>query len=142
MVFRPTTRSGGNREPNLSTLGKLERVGKQILEHLLQALGVCNQTAGEVWITEHIKDQLAILGLVTEWTSHHIKQIGEEYLLGFHRDGSGFDLGEIKDVADQVQEIRARAVNGASELNLLRRQIAVRILGKLLTKYKNTVERC
>ena len=34
------------------------------------------------------------------------------------RDGARFDLGEIENVADEVEQVRAGAVNGAGELDL------------------------
>ena len=82
-----------------------------------------------------------VFRLVTERAGHHVEQAGEEDLLGFHRDGSGFDLREIENVADQVQQIGPGAVNGARELDLLRGQIAVRVVGELLAQHQNAVER-
>ena len=71
----------------------------------------------------HLESELPVFRFVTERTSHHVEEIGEEYFLGLDRNRSGFDLREIENVADQVQQVGSRAVNRARELNLLRRQI-------------------
>ena len=61
-------------------------------------------------------------------------QVGEEDFLGVDRDGAGLDLRQIENVADQVQQVGAGAVNGAGELDLLGGQIAVGIVGELLAE--------
>ena len=78
---------------------------------------------------------------MAERAGHHVEQAGEEDLLGIDRDGARFDLREIENVADQVQQIGSGAVNGARELNLLRGQIAVRVVGELLAQHQDAVER-
>ena len=62
-------------------------------------------------------------------------------LLGIDRHRAGFDLRQIENVADQVQQVGAGAVNGAGELDLLRREIAVRVVGELLAQDQDAVER-
>ncbi len=57
------------------------------------------------------------------------------------RDRAGLDLREVEDVADEVEKIGARRVNGAGELDLLAGQIVVRILGELLAEDQDAVER-
>ena len=89
----------------------------------------------------HLELQPAILGLVAERPGDHLEQIGEIDLLGVDRHGAGFDLGEIENVADQIQEVGTRAVDGARELHLLGRQIAVRVLRELLAEDEDAVER-
>jgi hypothetical protein len=55
-------------------------------------------------------------------------------LLGVDRHGAGLDLRQVEDVADQVQQVGAGAVDGARELDLLGRQVAVRVFGELLAE--------
>ncbi len=88
-----------------------------------------------------LEDELAVLRLVPERPRHHVEQAGEEDLFRFDRDRARFDLREIENVADQVQQVGAGAVNGAGELDLLRREIAVRVVGELLAEHQNAVER-
>ena len=63
----------------------------------------------------------AVLRLVPERPGHGLEQAREVDLLGVDRDRARLDLRQIKDVADQVQEVGAGAVDGARELDLLRR---------------------
>ena len=70
-----------------------------------------------------------------------VKNIGEEQFLRIDGDRAGFDLRQIKNIADQVEKIGACAVNGAGKFGLFVREISVRIVGKLLPKDKNAVER-
>ena len=70
-----------------------------------------------------------------------IEQIREEHLLRVDSHGSGFDLGQIQDIADQVEQVGARALYGAREFHLLTRQVAVRVLRKLLPQDQDAVER-
>ena len=92
-------------------------------------------------VTMHLKRQLAVLCLVPEWPSHRFQQVVEEHLLGLHRDRTRLDLRKIENVADQVQQIGSRAVNGAGELDLLRRQVAIRVVAELLSQHQNAVQR-
>ena len=68
----------------------------------------------------HLEGEPAILRLVTERPSHHFQQVGEEYFLRLDGHCAGLDLGEIENVADQVEQVGAGAVNGAGKFDLLR----------------------
>jgi hypothetical protein len=63
-----------------------------------------------------------------------LQQVCEVDLLGLDGDGAGLDLGQVEDVADQVEEVGAGAVDGAGELDLLGAQVAVGVLGELLAE--------
>src|SRR5256885_588657 len=89
----------------------------------------------------NVKGQFAVFRLVTEGAGHSVEHAAEEYFLGFDRNRTGLDLGKIEDVADQVQQVSSRAVNGAGELNLFCRQIAIGIVTELLAEDQNTVQR-
>ena len=121
--------------------GELEGVGQQVLQHLLQPLGVSGDAAAEMRIELHLEGQLPGLRLVAERPGDHVDEIGEQDLLGIDRHRSRLDLGEVEDVADQIEQIGAGAVNGAGELDLLGQQVAVRIFRKLLAEDQDAVER-
>jgi hypothetical protein len=70
----------------------------------------------------------AIFRLVAERPRHHFQQAGEEDFFRFHRHRAGFDLGQVQNVADEVEQVRAGAVDGAGEFDLLGRQVAVGIV--------------
>ena len=46
-------------------------------------------------------------------------EVREEDLLGLDRDGAGLDLRQVENVADEVEQVGAGAVDGAGELDLL-----------------------
>src|ERR1700733_2494369 len=89
----------------------------------------------------HLKCKLPILGLVPERSTDHVEQAGKEHFLSFDGNGSRLDLRKIENVADKVKQIGSRAVNGTRKLNLLGRQVAVRVVGELLAEHQNAVQR-
>ena len=75
--------------------------------------------APEIGIDVNLERQLARFRLVAERPRHHVEQVGEEHLLGVDRDRAGLDLRQIENVADEVEQVGAGAVDGAGELDLL-----------------------
>ena len=65
--------------------------------------------------------QRARFRLVAEVALDRLAQVREQQVLGLDRDRAGFDLRQVEDVADQVQQVGARAVDGLGELDLARR---------------------
>ena len=92
MVCAPAPLATRYAKTHASLFGELERVRQQILEYLLQPLGVGDQAAREVRVGVHFETKPPVLGLVTERARDHIQQTREEDLLGLHRDRTGFDL--------------------------------------------------
>ena len=66
-------------------------------------------------------DSCAVVRLVPERPRDRVEQVGDEDFLRIDRDRAGLDLRQIEDVADQVQQVGAGAVDGARELDLLGR---------------------
>src|ERR1700751_824769 len=95
----------------------------------------------QIRISKDVEAESSAFRLVTEWSRHHVQQTGKEDFFRFHRDGSGFDLREVENVADQVEQVRTRTVNGASIFHLLGCQVVIRIVAELLTENQNAVER-
>ena len=139
---RPAFAGRKDLEVHPAALGELEGVRQQVLEHLLQPLGVGEDAAAETGINLQVESEPAIVRFVTEWPRHRFQDAGEQDFLGLHRDGPGLDLGQIENVADQVEEVGAGAVNGTRELDLLAGEIALRILGELLAEDEDRIERC
>ena len=63
-----------------------------------------------------------------------VAQTGKGDFLDFDRHRARLNLGEVKNIADQIQKVGTGAVNRTRELHLLRGKIAVSILTKLLAK--------
>ena len=89
---------GGHVEAHAALRGELERVRQQVLEHLLQALGVGDDAAAEIGIEMDLERQLPVVGLVPERPRHHVEQVREVDILGVDRDGAGLDLRQIENV--------------------------------------------
>ena len=68
-------------------------------------------------------------------------EVRQEDVLRVDGDGARLDLRQVEDVADQVQQVGAGAVNRARELDLPRRQVALRVVGELLAEDQDAVER-
>src|SRR5260370_3077009 len=75
-----------------------------------------------------------------EWTFHHVQETGKIDFLCLHRDGPGFNLRQIKNVRDQVEQVRPSAMNRSGELNLFWRQLSIRVVAELLTQDQNAVK--
>ena len=67
------------------------------------------------------KAEPPVFRFVAERAGDHVEQAGEEDFFGLHRHRARFDLRQIENVADQVQQVGAGAVNGAREFDLLAR---------------------
>ena len=107
-----------NAEPHPSVLGELERVREEVLQHLLQALGIGDHRRIEHGVDVHVQRELPVFGFVTERPGHAVHEVLEQDVLGHDRHRAGFDLREIEDVGDQVQQVRSRAVDGAARTRL------------------------
>ncbi len=62
---------------------------------------------------------------MAERPSNRLDDIGKADFLGFDGDGAGFDLGQVENVADQIEQVSAGAVNGTGKVDLLERQILI-----------------
>ncbi len=141
MIFAPSFRSQRYGQMHAALFGELECIRQQVLQHLLQTLRVGDQAARKVRIGMHLECKPPVLRLVPEGPSDHVQQAGEEDFLGFDRNRARLDLRKIENVADQVEQIGSRAVNGARELDLLGRQVAIGIVAELLAQNQNAVQR-
>jgi hypothetical protein len=77
---------------------------------------------------------------MTERPRHGVLQVRQEEFLGVHRHGARFDLRQIQDVADQVQQVGPRTMDGSGKFDLTRCQVAVRVVAQLLPQYQNRVQ--
>ena len=65
---------------------------------------------------------------MTERASDRVEQVGEQDFFRVDRDRAGLDLGQVENVADEIEQVGSGAVNGAGKFDLLGREIAVRIV--------------
>jgi hypothetical protein len=78
---------------------------------------------------------------VAERPRDHLQQVGERDLLGVDGDGARLDLGKVEDIADQVEQVGAGAVDGAGELDLPAAEVALGVLAEMLAEDQDAVER-
>ena len=128
------------RMSHAAVLGELDRVRKQILQNLLEPLGVGGDAA-QVAVDRDLERKAAPLRLVTERAGDGFLEVAQRNFLRVDRHRAGFDLRKVEDVADEIEQVAARAVNCARELDLTMRQVAVGIVRELLAKDQDAVER-
>ena len=133
--------AGTTRSRTLPWAVNFSALRQQVLQDLLQALGIGDDAAAEIGVELDVERQALRFGLVAERPRHGLEHVGEEDLLGVDGDRARFDLAKIEDVADQVQQVGAGAVDGAGELDLLGREVALGVLGELLAQDQDRVER-
>src|SRR5580704_3629463 len=89
----------------------------------------------------YLKSEFTILRLMPERASHHFEQVREKDFLGLNRNCSRFNLREIENVADQVQQVSSGTVNRARKFDLLWGEVMVRVLTELLAQDENRIQR-
>ena len=141
VIRGPAGRRRRHLEPHEPVRRELEGVRQQVLEDLLQPLRIGEQAPAEARIDLHVEPEAAALRFVPERPAHHVDEVRQEDLLRVDADDARFDLREVEDVADEVQQVGAGAMNRARELDLARRQVALRVVGELLTEDQDAVER-
>src|SRR4051812_36661618 len=125
-----------------AALGELERIRQQVFKDLQQTFGIGTDGTPDGAIELCRKRKFASFRLVTEITIDHFTQVCEMQILDLDRYRTGLNLGQIENVADEIEQVRACSMNSLAVLFLPRREIAVRILSQLLTEDQNAVERC
>ena len=141
MIRTPSHVRGLDRETHVTLTSEFERVGKQVFQYLLQTLRVGVDGPAQVSIESHFKCQATSFGLVPERSRNRFEETVKGDLLGIDRYRSRFNLRKIENVADEIQEICAGAVDRARKLDLLVRQIVVGIVAELLAKDQDAVQR-
>ena len=136
---RGTRRIDLERDPSLP--GELEGVREQVLENLLQALGVRLDGARQVGRRLDGEFQILRLGHVIEGSLDESVEIREAQIAQIHGHRSRFDLREIEDVVDQVQEVVPGSVDGLGVFHLPWIQVPRRVLRKLIREDQEAVER-
>src|SRR5439155_24693102 len=100
-----------------------EGVGQQVLEDLLEPLGVGLHAARKRRRKVQLELQLLALGDVTEGAIDVVLKLAEGDVRRVHHHRAGFDLGQVQNVVDQRQQVVAGAVDGAGKFDLPRRQV-------------------
>src|SRR5215469_15862720 len=123
-----------NSQTDAAFLREFEGIGQQVFENLLKPLRIGENTAAKIRVELDLEGQLPRFCLVVEGAPDALSEIGEVDLFHVEKDCSRLDLGKVEDIADKVEKIGACAVDGLCKLGLPRGQIAIRVLGELLTE--------
>ena len=118
MIGAPAGFGAEDTQLDAALLGELEGVGQEVLQDLLQPLGVGDDGVAKVRIDLDFERQMARVGLVPEDAADGFEEVDEADAVGLDRHRTGLDLGKIEDVGDQVHEVGARGVDGAGEIDL------------------------
>ena len=118
MIRRPAVCCGVDAELDAALRGELESIREQVLEHLLQPLGIGDDRAIEVRRHLNLEVEATVFRLVPKWSRHGLEQVGEKDFFCVYRDCARFNLRQIENVGDEVEKIGTRAVNRACELDL------------------------
>ena len=132
---------GADPERDAALFGELEGVREQVAQHLLQPLrvGAHGRRQGAVDLDQEV--ELALLGDLPEGALHVVAEVAEADLGDLEADRAGLDLGEVEDVVDEGEEVRAGGVDRLGELALLVREVAFRVLGQELRQDQQRVQR-
>src|SRR6266850_4704000 len=139
MAWCPAVWRQTDLQAHAAQLGKFECIGQQVFQHLQQALLVGVNRAPELCIDFEVEAQLACLRFMAEAALDGLAQLGKRQVEALDRDRARFDLGQIENVADQIQQIGARSVNRARELDLARGEVAFSVVAQLLAEDQNRI---
>ena len=102
--------------------GELDRVAQQVQQDLLQAHAVAQHLPGRGGV--HVDGQLQALaaGPIGHHVRHTLQALRGQELDGIELHLAGFDLGEVQDVVDQLQQLAAGIKDAPQVVLLARRQ--------------------
>src|SRR5690242_7257489 len=109
MRRRPAGRNAPDQHSHVAMLGELDRIGQQVLQNLLQTLGVGGDDA-QVAIYLNAERKTFLLRLMAERTGDGVLQETEADLFGLHRNRARLDLRKVENVAYQVEKVAARVM--------------------------------
>ena len=119
----------------------LQRVGQEVLEDLVEALLIGGHGLGQAVARLDAEPEALLLRDLAEGPLDELPHFVEGEFADLDQYGPGFDLGHVEDVADQGQQVRAGGVDALGELDLLRRQVALGVVGEHLGQDQQAVQR-
>ncbi|ABS26438.1 hypothetical protein Anae109_2236 [Anaeromyxobacter sp. Fw109-5] len=121
--------------------GELHRVGEQVLEDLLQAGDVGEDGPRQLGVERDREGERLLLGDVAEVLLEVLAHRLERRLARVDLHLPRLHLGEVEDLVDEPEQLVARGVHRARELDLLRGQVPLPVLGEHLRQDEQAVER-
>ena len=141
LIGAPSARRSLDRQRDVPLVGELERVRQQVLEHLLQALLIRVDRVGHVGTEPRLELQsLGERDLAERPLDVRLEAVERDRLdVDVHR--ARFDLREVEDLVDQLEEVGPRRMNRPGELDLLLGEVSVGVLGEQLRENQQAVQR-
>ena len=121
-ALQPLRRPASPAQRRPCRLGELEGVGEQVFSTCCRRVASVQIVCGSVAASSIVKSRPFVLGDL-RGTSARRRRAGpsKRHRADVDRHGAGLDLGQVEDVVDQRQQVVARGVDRAGELDLLRR---------------------
>jgi hypothetical protein len=130
-----------DRERDPALLGELERVREQVLEHLLHSLAVGEDRRRHLRLQVDGEREALLLRHLLERPLGERLEVAHRHLGDVHLHLAGFDLRQVEDLVDEVEQVRARRVDRLRELHLLRREVVLLVVREELREDEQRVER-
>ena len=124
--------TGSTFTADAAVMRKFECVRKQVLDNLLQALGVRKNGSRQTFVEVDREFDVFGFGDVGEGAGDIAVKIVEQNLADLDHDRAGFDLRQIKNVVDQHQQVVAGAVNGFGGIGLFECEVTFGVLCQLV----------
>ncbi len=129
-----------HRQRDGARIGELDRVRQQVLEDLLHALAVGVDRCRHVG--RHVDAELE--RLLARERLERARQAFDDaphrHVFGHQFELARFDLRDVQNVVDQVQQVVAGRIDGLCEAHLLVAQVARRIIGQQLGQDQRAVQ--
>ena len=121
-----------NRQRDAALLRELEGVREQILEHLLEALAVAVDGRRRVGLDVDGERQTLLMGNRLERALRERLDVLDGKVHRAHLHLARLHLRQIKNVVDEVEQVRTRRVDRLRELDLPGREILVLVVAQQL----------
>jgi hypothetical protein len=122
-------------------VGELAGVGEQVAQDLLQALLVGDDGGRQRLVAGDEEIEAVLLGHGAEGALDVVAEVDERDGAAVELHLAGLDLGEVEDVVDEGQKVVAGGVDRLGELDLLRLEVALAVVGEHAREDEQRVER-
>ena len=119
MIGFPAGHYGLNIQTHSAVLSELERVEEQVLDDLLEPLRVGEHRLGQSLAERDRELDVLRFRNRAERPLDEVPEVLQPHLTHIDLEGAGFNLRQVENVVDEVQEIAARRVDGLGKIRLL-----------------------
>ena len=135
------TRLNADLQFDLALIGKLQGIGQQVAQNLVQTHTVTEDVLGHVVRHQIEQAQALLFGLRAHAGIQLLEHLAHIQRLQLELHAPGLDLGQVEHVIDQLQQITAGLVHDVGMLDLFGAEVAEGVLFQLIAEDQNAVER-